>query len=214
MIYSRILSTKQLRIVPKLGFLKKEGFYLAGGTALSLHLGHRTSVDFDFYTKKDFTPTKTIKRLENILPGLAINFQTKDSIGATIEDIGLSFFYYDYPLLAPVANFQGINLASIQDIAAMKLIAIVQRGTKRDFIDIYYLLTKYSLDQIISYAIKKYPGYQEMIILRALIYFEDAEKETGLRKIKIFNSDFSWEAAKEKIFQAVKKHQLAMIRKK
>lgn len=100
-----------------------------------------------------------------------------------------------------------------EDITAMKIATIVQRGTKRDFVDIYYLLEKYPLKKIISFTLKKYPSYQKMLLLKALIYFKDAEKEEERREIEVFDKDFSWEKAKEKILREVRKYQLKMIKK-
>src|SRR3990167_11162025 len=99
-------------------------------------------------------------------------------------------------------------------VAAMKLAAIIQRGTRRDFIDIYFLLNFYTLGELINFAIKKYPGYQQMLILRALIYLEDAEKEKYPRPIKVLDPDFSWEKAKKKIFAEVKQYQLSILKKR
>ena len=96
----------------------------------------------------------------------------------------------------------------------MKLAAIIQGGTRRDFIDIYYLLNFYTLGELINFAIKKYPGYQLMLILRALIYLEDAENEKYPRPIKVLDPDFSWGKAKNKIFAEVKKYQLSILRKR
>jgi len=213
MFKPQVLNKNQIEIVQKLGFLRKSGFYLAGGTGLALQLGHRSSIDFDFYTSGRIDASDLVKQLEKIFPYLKIQLQAENSLGLKINQVNLSFFRYDYPLINRLKNFQGVGIASVGDIAAMKMAAIVQRGTKRDFIDIFYLLQKYSLEKLIKFTLKKYPFYQEMIILRALIYFEDAEKEVKPRKIKIFDKNFSWEKAKKKIFEEVKKYQLAMIKK-
>jgi hypothetical protein len=214
MLYLSILNKNQLKIAKILGFLRKRGFYLGGGTGLALQLGHRTSVDFDFYTPEHFDSALLTKKLAKFFPKIRIRFQAKDTLGVEINGVGLSFFRYDYPLIGPLRNCQGISLASVEDIAAMKIAAIVQRGTRRDFIDIYYLLEKYPLKKIVEFSLRKYPGYQDILVIRALLYFVDAEKETKPRKIKIFDKNFSWEKAKEKIFAEVKKYQLEMTGKK
>jgi len=92
------------------------------------------------------------------------------------------------------------------------MIAISMRGKRRDFIDAFYLLKRFSLDEIIRLTLKKYPNYQPLVILKGLIFFADAEDEEIGRGIKIFDKDFSWKGAKEKILEEVKKYQLLMIK--
>lgn len=208
-----ILNKSQLAIVKKLKLPKAPGFYLAGGTALALQTGHRTSIDFDFYSQKKFSSSQLAKDIKKTFQNAEILFTEEDTLKSKIGETELSFFYYSYRLLEPLKGYQGISIASPADIATMKLVAIVQRGTRRDFIDVYYLFNIYTLKELIDFAIKKYPGYQPMLILRSLIYFEDAEgKDT--RPIKIFDPNFSWDKAKDKIFEEVKKYQLSILKKR
>lgn len=210
--HPQVLTKEQLTFLKKGGGLKESGFYLAGGTALALQIGHRTSVDLDFYNQQVFKQEGAVRALTTNLPQVEITATGEGTIFGKFNKTEFSIFHYPYKLLKPSVLFQNTYLASIEDIAAMKIGAIIQRGTKRDFIDIYYLLNKFSLDELIKLTIKKYPGYQEMLILRALFYFEDAEKEKKKRPIKIFDKNFSWKMAKEEIFKEVKKYQLGMIR--
>ncbi|PJE68789.1 hypothetical protein COU96_02975, partial [Candidatus Shapirobacteria bacterium CG10_big_fil_rev_8_21_14_0_10_38_14] len=186
-----VLNKKQKKIIEHLDFLGKN-FYLAGGTGLALQLGHRTSVDFDFYTPTHFSSEKILADFQKKFKNLTVRRTTKDTLIITVNKIELSFFYYPYKLLKPTVLFETVKLASAEDIAAMKIVAIIQRGRRRDFIDIFYLLGKYPLEEIIKFVLKKYPGYQKMLILRALIYFEEAEKEKLGRAIKLFDKNFSW----------------------
>lgn len=211
-MYLNVLNKKQKAIIKSLDFLGKN-FYLAGGTGLALHLGHRTSVDLDFYVLKHFASEKILPDFQKRFKKLSVRRAIKDTLILTVEETDLSFFYYPYKLLRPPFFFETINLASVEDIAAMKVAAIVQRGRRRDFVDIFYLFEKYSLKQIVKFVLKKYPGYQEILLFKALIYFEDAEEEELERGIKIFDKNFSWQKAKEKIFAEVKKYQLEMIKK-
>ena len=212
-MYSKILNKNQTEIIKKLAFLKDEGFYLAGGTALALQIGHRTSIDLDFYSLKTFNPEKILPLFNKNFKNLSVRQATTDTIILTIKGTDLSFFYYPYKLIVSLKSFESINLASVEDITAMKLAAIVQRGKRRDFVDIFYLLKKYYLKKIIKFALKKYPGYQEMLILKALTYFEDAQEEELERRIKIFDKNFSWEKAKEEILKKTREYQLSLIKK-
>ena len=211
MMYRNILSSQQFEIVKKLSCLPKH-CYMAGGTALALQLGHRTSLDFDFYTNKHFEIEKVLADFQRDFKRVKVERTAKDTLIIEVDKLSLSLFYYPYDLVNPLVKFENIWLASIEDIAAMKMIAISTRGKRRDFIDTYYLLKKFNLGQIIKLTLKKYPSYQPMVILKGLIYFKDAESEDISRKIEIFDKDFSWEGAKKKIFEEVKKYQLGLLK--
>ena len=211
--YPSILNQGELSLLEKLGSLKELKFYLAGGTALALQLGHRTSIDLDFYSFKKIQIEKITHILTTNLPKIKIIGTAEGTIFGKLKKTEFSLFYYPYKLLKAPILFKKISLASIEDIAAMKVAAVTQRGTKRDFIDIYYLLKKYSLRKLISLTLKKYPSYQEQLILRALIYFKEAEKKSKKRPIKILDKNFSWGKAKKEIFEEVRKYQLEMIKK-
>lgn len=212
-LHAQILNENQKKILPKLAFSKEDKFYLAGGTALALHLGHRTSLDFDFYTKTHFDSISLYQKIEDGFGNDAIlSLKEEDTMFCKVFGVDLSFFWYKYPLVEKPVDFESIALASSQDIAAMKLIAVYQRPAKRDYIDIYFLLKSFTLREMFSFVKKKYPNFNQYLALRALAYFEDLKDEEG-RKIEILDKSFSWEKAKEKIFEEVRKYQLAMIEK-
>lgn len=213
MLYPEILNKNQLSVANKLDFGKKHGVYLAGGTALALYLNHRTSVDLDFYTEDEIDNNDVLIKLQSGFKSLTVNLHQKKTLFLTVNNVDFSLFYYPYKLIGKTERYKGIEIASLEDIAAMKVGALVQRGKRRDFIDLYYLLQKFSLDKILRFTLNKYPGYQEMLVLRALIFFEDAEDEDLQRGIRIFDKNFSWKNAKEKIFDEVRKYQLSMIGK-
>lgn len=208
-----ILNRRQLTIFPRLKFLGKEKFYLAGGTGLSLQLGHRSSIDFDFYSQKHFDPPRFYQKIEAVFPKETEKIsQAEDTLFCSVNQVSLSLFQYEYPLVKPLVNIGGVPVASLVDIAAMKMIAVAHRPVKRDYIDVFYLLRAFSLDQMFRFVQKKYSNFNLYYCLRALTYFEDI-KEEGKRKIKVFDKSFSWEKAKKKIFEEVKRYQLAMIKK-
>lgn len=211
--HSQVLNESQKRIVSKLSFLKDDNFYLAGGTALALHLGHRTSLDFDFYNQRHFDSVLVYEKIENIFKSDAVlSLREKDTMFCKIAGVDNSFFWYKYPLVKKPIEFEGILLASQQDIAAMKMIAIYQRPAKRDYIDVYFLLKNFTLKDMFSFVKKKYPNFNLYLSLRALVYFEDLRDEEE-REVKILDKSFSWEKAKKEIFEKVKEYQLAMIKK-
>jgi len=196
-MYLSILSSKQISLLKKLKFLEKYDFYLAGGTALALQIGHRTSLDFDFYTKKKFDNRKLLKDLENHFEEIELIQNPEQTLIVKIESREVSFFYYPYPLIySPIKEKELPPLAIKEDIAAMKVMAIIQRGRKRDFIDIYFLIKEFGLKKIFEIAKKKYPSFNFYLALQALTYFADAEREKIKGRITYVKS-ISWSEIKK-----------------
>ena len=174
-------------------------FFLAGGSALALHLGHRISLDLDFFSRRGYSMPELLARLRSV-GHLSIESQSEDTFVGELNGVRLSFFTYPYPLLGEVVLCEGIQLASRLDIALMKITAIGQRGRKRDFIDLYFLCQQdFSLDHLLRDMPRKFPNvdYPSYHLLRALAYFDDAETDPLPRMLK----PFKWEEAK-KFFQS------------
>lgn len=176
-----------------------DNFYLAGGTALSLILGHRKSVDLDFFSSRFPKTEILLARLKPLEPEI-IN-QDKGTLDLYIDDVKVSFLKYDYPLIGDLLEFDGVKIASISDIACMKLSAISSRGSKKDFIDLYFILEKESFDKLLSLFQRKFKGvdYQMAHILKSLVYFDDAEQDPD----PVFLVPFDWEKAKATISRAI-----------
>ena len=169
--------------------------YLAGGTALALQIGHRMSVDLDFFTQEVFDENMLgadLKRFSEFKLGQKAWRTIMGHIGET----AFSLFYYEYPMLDKTESFEGIHLAGKKDIAAMKMHALADRGTKRDFIDMYFLAKEYSLDKILEFYDLKYGNLKEQFyhIVRALDYFADAEHEERSLQMLI---NVDWEEVKK-----------------
>lgn len=160
--------------------------YLAGGTALALQLGHRISCDLDFFTQEEFDEKMLLPEIKKIS-----NFQLEKIAWRTIlgkfKDVKFSIFYYKYPLLYAAKKFGMINVTDIRDIAAMKIAAIAARGTKRDFVDLYFICKEtVSLPDAIQLYDKKYKNLSAagMHIMKSLVYFDDAEPDEMPRMLK------------------------------
>lgn len=153
-------------------------FYLAGGTALALQIGHRRSIDLDWFSKATFSVAKLKKSLSN-LGKLEVISEDEETLNILLDGVKISFFRYDYKWIFPLVEFNGLKIADERDIAAMKLDAISSRGSKKDFIDIYFLLSKYPLKELIGFFENKYSEiqYNKMHILKSLTYFENADDE-------------------------------------
>lgn len=167
---------KELQAIPELKELR-----LVGDASLALQLGHRISIDLDLFGSFDSSLP-----LEMFL----FDFENVNKTGSNrfmqffeIDGVKVDFVNYNYPWLNEPLIEEGIKLASIEDIAAMKINAIINRGTKKDFIDIDFLLERYSLVQILELYQQKYGVKDYQMALRSLSYFEDAENETMPRML-------------------------------
>ena len=174
---------------------------LVGGTSLALQYGHRNSVDLDFFGTLDEEPLSIRDCLERI-GHVSILKETKTIRIYDLDHVKIDFVDYSrYQWLAEAVNEDGLRLASPQDIAAMKVNAIEGRGTRKNFVDIYFLLQHYSLDEILGFYQKKYPEHSVFRALMSLSYFDDAEKQM---MPKMF-SKTSWDEMKAFIIKEVEK---------
>lgn len=173
---------------------------LVGGTALALQYGHRQSVDLDVFGSMPQDAEEMEDRLSLI--GELHVIKSSDRIRIYLLDkIKVDFVDYSrYPWIDNPVVDGSVRLASPKDIAAMKVNAAEGRGTKKDFIDIYFLLQHYSLSDILDFYSQKYPEYSKFRALMSLTYFEDAE---GQLMPKMFKA-VSWETIKKEINNAVK----------
>ncbi len=195
----KVLQPKQqcvLELVKKIDILDK--FYLAGGTAAALHLGHRKSDDFDFFSDNNFSPDYILEQLKSAKKEkeMLVVGQTKGSLHVVLDGVKLSFLLYDYPLLEKFNEINGIQVASLLDISLMKITAISGRGSKKDFIDLYYICKEgKEIHELLPYFHEKYKGvgYQTYHIVKSLVYFEDADAEPD----PIMLVPYSWTDAKE-----------------
>jgi Nucleotidyl transferase AbiEii toxin, Type IV TA system len=167
--------------------------YLAGGTGLALHLGHRRSQDLDFFSFEPVEPEALVQKMQT-LAGFALVAKATETLQATIQGIKVSFFGYDYPILFPLETFLDVPVADPRDIACRKLGAIAGRGTRRDFVDLYVVAKQYGLSRLLEWFQQKYAqaNYSMVHVLKSLTYFEDAEKDPMPDMLE----PFSWEEVK------------------
>jgi len=170
------------------------GFYLAGGTAAALQLGHRQSVDLDFFSRQPFDPGELVDRLSG-LGGVQVVHTAPGTLHVHVNAVRVSFFRYAYPLIAPVVSYEGVDLASLRDISLMKIVAVSDRGSRKDFVDLYAISTRaWPLAEALDSLPRKFgERYSLAHILRSLQYFEDAEREPELR---LLDPRISWAEVK------------------
>ena len=160
--------------------------------------GHRFSVVLDFFTESEFKTNILIESLkEKYL--ISILSQATNSLTIDINSVKADFIRHNYPIINKVQEIEGIRMASVEDIAAMKLNSTMNRGSKKDFYDIYELLNHFSLNNLISFHSTKYDFTSQLIVLKSLVYFEDAEKEPD----PISTQKINWISVKQKISSVV-----------
>ncbi len=181
-LYTKILKPAQRVALKGLGpAASARGFYLGGGTAIALQLGHRRSDDFDWFTAQRIDATD---RLAADIQQSGISFIIGEfapgTLHGTVSGVRTSFFEYGYPLLGELLRIPdlGCDLASLDDLAAMKLAAIAQRGSRKDFLDVYAIGLKHaSLERMIELLQLKYSISDPGHALFSLAYFDDADQE-------------------------------------
>lgn len=187
-MHLKVLSKRAHTVHARLTFLYDEGFVLAGGTALALQFGHRLSVDFDFFSEKDFSVPDFITRLRRI-GNLEILLQDEHSLVALLDKVKLSLFRYWDRFLFPPLQQKDFLLLDPRDIALMKAVAIANRGSRKDFIDLFFLLKKtLTLQELFKLLNKKFLGvdYNFHHLLKSFVYFNDAEKEPSPKMLVPF----------------------------
>ena len=174
----------------------RESFYLAGGTGLALQIGHRQSVDFDFFGPNDFNPLELFQSVKRVFAGRnavlggdmenggnnhitsVLGQQAVNTLHATIDgNIELSFFKHPYILVKPKVKAEYFDIASMEDIACMKLLAAMDRHNFKDFVDLYAICQKISLGEIVEAVKNKYPTIAPSAFLYQLQYYEDVNEE-------------------------------------
>jgi hypothetical protein len=195
MLFYQTIDTKTLELLK--GLMLEEIFkdmYLVGGTSLALQIGHRKSIDIDLFGKIDadeFEIQSILKRF-----GSMTHLSKSKNINIySVNNIKIDIVNYPFPLLEEKTEIDGIRLAGLKDIAAMKLSAIAGRGSKKDFIDLYFLLQKFSLSELFHLYKLKYKDGSEAIVLKSLTYFDDADNDI----MPVMLQKVTWNSVKEKI---------------
>ena len=173
-------------------------FALAGGTALALQLGHRISIDLDFLTDKEFDGFGLFEKLGESFD-IENSSAAVNSLSLFIKRQGASvktdFIRHNYPRLRPLVTAGGIRLFSLEDIAAMKLNAVANRGAKKDFYDIHALLARFSLPELLGFFEEKYQKMNSFTVTKSLAYFDDADREPAPMSLM----DITWEEIKAEL---------------
>ena len=186
-----------LKILMARPYLDK--FFLVGGTALALQMGHRKSIDLDLFTLEDFDQDFLLKQLQEEF-NVDVRVQSPSIFITEINNIKVDFVRHRYPLQYPLHLIEGVRMPDIKDIAPMKLDAVTKRGSKKDFYDIYYLLQQMALPELLDLYNNKFKLSTMFHIVKSLTYFDDAEIDS---QPFIFDKKITWLKVKKSIQKAV-----------
>ena len=198
-MFEDVLNTKTREVLSRIfAVVNSERFYMAGGTGLALQMGHRISEDLDFFKNISFDPELLLSRLKDQVSVIEDVTITRDTLLCLIEGAKYSFFSYDVPLLFPEIDYMDLKIADWRDIIAEKVKTISQRGSKKDFYDIYYAIitNRLSIKETVNLFKRRF-GHTNLNfyhVLRSLTFFEDAENEPDPQLTK--EHFFQWEEVK------------------
>ncbi len=203
-MHIEILSDAQKSVLASLAnALDGTAYYLAGGTALALQLGHRRSIDFDWFIRKLGEPEGLFRLIKALQMDYVVESVSIETVYLTIEGVQNSFIGYDYPMLRDTVRLpdMGIQMASIEDIACMKLSAVASRGSRKDFFDLHHLMSHfYPLEGCLRLYMEKYQNRDIGHVIRSLVYFEDADGEPEVK----MKRPVDWEDVKKDFEKWVK----------
>jgi predicted nucleotidyltransferase component of viral defense system len=172
-------------------------FYLAGGTALALRFGHRRSVDLDFFSSTDEIDQKTHREILNALSTLRPQTieAAMGNLLLVLRNMHVGFFGYSYPLLAPTDSVENVALAGIIDIGLMKLDALISRGSRKDFYDLYFILQHIPLTELLILGRAKYPYARdfELMAIESLVLFDNADRDLQPQLL----TNITWDQVKQ-----------------
>ena len=176
-------------------------FFLVGGTALSLQIGHRVSIDIDLFSRDPFDENEMLVYLES-KRGLRLDYLSKNTIKGQIAETKIDLIAHSYPLVKPLLVSEGIRLASLEDIAAMKLNAIVGNGTRlKDFIDVAFLSGYLSLKTMMDAYEDKYASRNPLLTMKALNYRQDINFD---EPVQLLNGRHSWKQVENRLTEMEK----------
>lgn len=202
MLYKETIEPKTLELLIN---LQKEPllstFNLVGGTALALHLGHRKSIDLDFFTSESFD-LEEVKMMLIKKYDFKVSYSRSQTLKGFINGVKVDFIKFDYPHLHNCDIIDEVRIESIPDIIAMKLLSITDNGSRiKDFIDIAYLSSWFSLEEMLQFFIRKITNSNIMMPIKALTYFDDIDFNES---IVMLNNNFDWDKIANRLINMTK----------
>ena len=179
-----------------------ENFFLVGGTSIALRIGHRKSIDLDLFTRDEIKTDYLYKHLKEIY-GFEERYRAKNTLKGDIRGVYIDCNRYDYPLLKPADVYEGIRVASLEDIAAMKISAITDDGTRlKDFIDVAFLSEYMSLNHMLESYKRKYDENNLFSPVKALTYFDEIDFNN--EPVELIGKTFKWTTFEKRLIEMTK----------
>jgi len=202
MLQTRTVEPGTLGLLKRIMELEQlNSFYLVGGTALALQIGHRVSIDLDLFTEVSFDKAAVLDVLNDHFDSVVLESEGTSMLVTSINDVKVDFVKMAYPILFTPLEVEGVRMLDMRDIAPMKLKAIVQRGSKKDFYDIFFLLNYLSLGEMLTLFMKKFKQEEIFHVIKSLTYFDDAEQYADPM---MFDRTVTWGAVKKAMITATK----------
>ena len=199
MLHYKSVSTELLELIEFVMNQREfNEFNLVGGTSLALQMGHRISIDIDLFGASEIDEDLFLEVLKKYGTVQVIK-KSKNILICSVNGIKVDFVNYQYRLLESPLLEENIRLVKKKDIAAMKVNAVAGRGSIKDFIDIYFLLNEFSINEMIGFYLQKHPDGSEFMVRKSLTYFDDADNEEA----PILFHDISWSEIKKTILLSI-----------
>lgn len=175
-MHKEILNQDQIKLLPLLSDFKRE-FYLVGGTAIALYLGHRRSIDFDLFKPKGFSAKKILEKIDARKLEYKITRNVSEQLNLIVHEVKFTFFEYPFPVQPTILFEEYIKIPSLLDLSAMKAYALGRRSKWKDYVDLYFLLNShFTVNQIASRAEEIFGQlFSEKLFRAQLCYFDDID---------------------------------------
>ncbi|MCX6266123.1 MAG: nucleotidyl transferase AbiEii/AbiGii toxin family protein [Bacteroidetes bacterium] len=175
-MHKEILSANQIELLPLVKHFIRE-YYLVGGTAIALHLGHRRSIDFDLFKLSSLRPKNIVSEISSFNFPYTITRRVTEQMNVVIHDVKFTFYQYPFKIDAGVRFENILRLPELIDLAAMKAYALGRRSRWKDYVDLFFILKNhYSVEQISQRACAIYDQmFSEKLFRAQLSYFEDID---------------------------------------
>lgn len=175
-MHSQIFNHNQIKLLPLVKEFKKE-FYLVGGTAIALHIGHRRSIDFDLFKFNALKPKNIIQTISKFEYKYNITRRVDEQLNVNVNEVKFTFYQFPFKINAPENHEDILRLPTLLDLAAMKAYALGRRSKWKDYVDLYFILKEhFNIEQISKRTIELFGQlFSEKLFRAQLCYFEDID---------------------------------------
>jgi hypothetical protein len=184
-MHKEVLNENQLQLLPLMSEFKRE-FFLVGGTAIALHIGHRRSIDFDLFKEKKLNIKKILEKLDGRSNEYIITRRVSEQLNLVINNVKLTFFQFPYTIISDIAFEKIFKMPDLLSLAAMKAFALGRRAKWKDYVDLYFILKDhFSLIQIAQKANSLFKDqFSEKLFRAQISFFDDIDYSEKVEFLK------------------------------